>query len=36
MATRGAGGLRRWVVGSVTDKIVRSAHVPVLVIPPTK
>lgn len=36
MATRGAGGLRRWVVGSVTDKIVRSAHVPVLVIPPAK
>jgi nucleotide-binding universal stress UspA family protein len=36
MATRGAGGLKRWVVGSVADKVVRSAHVPVLVIPPTK
>ncbi|MDA1279639.1 MAG: universal stress protein [Chloroflexi bacterium] len=34
MATRGAGGIKRWVVGSVTDKTVRSAHRPVLVIPP--
>lgn len=35
MATHGAGGIKRWVVGSVTDKAVRSAHRPVLVIPPT-
>jgi nucleotide-binding universal stress UspA family protein len=34
MATHGAGGIKRWVVGSVTDKAVRSAHRPVLVIPP--
>jgi len=35
MATHGAGGLKRWVIGSVTDKAIRSAHRPVLVIPPT-
>ncbi|MBT3996145.1 MAG: universal stress protein [Chloroflexi bacterium] len=35
MATHGAGGLKRWVVGSVTDKTVRAAHRPVLVIPPS-
>jgi nucleotide-binding universal stress UspA family protein len=34
MATQGAGGLKRWVIGSVTDKAIRSAHRPVLVIPP--
>ncbi|MBN4064341.1 universal stress protein [Dehalococcoides mccartyi] len=34
MATHGAGGIKRWVVGSVTDKAIRSAHRPVLVIPP--
>ncbi len=34
MATHGAGGLKRWMIGSVTDKVIRSAHRPVLVIPP--
>lgn len=34
MATHGAGGLKRWVIGSVTDKAIRSAHRPVMVIPP--
>jgi nucleotide-binding universal stress UspA family protein len=34
MATHGAGGLKRWMIGSVTDKAIRSAHRPVLVIPP--
>ncbi|MBN4074188.1 universal stress protein, partial [bacterium AH-315-D21] len=33
MASRGAGGLRRWVLGSVADKVIRSAQRPVLVIP---
>jgi nucleotide-binding universal stress UspA family protein len=33
MATHGRGGLRRIVLGSVTDKVVRGAQVPVLVIP---
>ncbi|HIF71195.1 MAG TPA: hypothetical protein EYQ61_01330 [Dehalococcoidia bacterium] len=26
--------MKRWVIGSVTDKAIRSAHRPVLVIPP--
>jgi nucleotide-binding universal stress UspA family protein len=34
MATHGAGGIKRWVVGSVTDKAIQTAHRPVLVIPP--
>ena len=34
MTTHGAGGFKRWVIGSVTDKVVRSAGVPVLVLPP--
>lgn len=33
MATHGRGGLRRLVLGSATDKMVRSAEVPVLVVP---
>jgi nucleotide-binding universal stress UspA family protein len=33
IATHGRGGLRRLVLGSVTDKIVRGAQVPVLVVP---
>jgi nucleotide-binding universal stress UspA family protein len=32
MTTRGASGIRRWVLGSVTDKVVRSAGRPVLVL----
>jgi nucleotide-binding universal stress UspA family protein len=34
MATHGYGGLRRFVLGSVADKVVRGAAVPVLVVPP--
>ncbi|HJP28562.1 MAG TPA: universal stress protein [Dehalococcoidia bacterium] len=34
MSSHGAGGLKRWVVGSVADKVIRSARRPVLVIPP--
>jgi nucleotide-binding universal stress UspA family protein len=34
MSTRGAGGAKRWMTGSVTDKVVRSSGLPVLVIPP--
>lgn len=34
MATRGAAGVRRLVVGSVTDKVVRGADVPVLALHP--
>lgn len=32
MTTRGASGIRRWVLGSVTDKVVRSSGRPVLVL----
>ena len=34
MGSHGSGGLKRWVVGSVADKVIRSAGRPVLVIPP--
>ncbi|MDA1278853.1 MAG: universal stress protein [Chloroflexi bacterium] len=34
MGSHGSGGLKRWVVGSVADKVIRSARRPVLVIPP--
>lgn len=34
MATRGASGVRRLVLGSVTDKVVRGAEVPVLALHP--
>ena len=35
LATRGRSGLTRWVLGSVTDRIIRSSDNPVLVIPPS-
>ena len=34
LATRGRTGFTRWVLGSVTDRVIRSAESPVLVIPP--
>lgn len=34
VGTRGLSGLSRWVLGSVTDRTIRSASGPVLVIPP--
>jgi len=34
MATHGRGGIRRFILGSVADKLVRTAEVPVLVVPP--
>lgn len=34
MSTHGRGGLQRFLVGSVTDRVLRSSHVPVLAIPP--
>jgi len=33
MSTNGASGFKRWVVGSVTDKVIRSSGHPVLVLP---
>ena len=35
MATHGRGGLRRWTLGSVADKVVRSSPIPVLLVPAT-
>jgi len=35
VATHGRGGLKRLVLGSVADKVVRAAEVPVLVVRPT-
>ena len=34
MSTHGRGGLQRFLVGSVTDRVIRSSHVPILAIPP--
>jgi nucleotide-binding universal stress UspA family protein len=33
ISTRGESGLSRWLVGSVADRILRGARVPVLLIP---
>ena len=33
LATQGMGGVQRFVVGSVADKLIRTAPMPVLVIP---
>jgi nucleotide-binding universal stress UspA family protein len=35
MATRGLRGLSRMVLGSVTEEVIRSAHCPVVAIPPS-
>ena len=35
LATQGLGGAERFIVGSVADKLIRTASVPVLVVPPT-
>lgn len=34
MSTHGASGFRRWVLGSVTEEVVRNSGNPVLVLPP--
>jgi nucleotide-binding universal stress UspA family protein len=34
MSTHGRSGINRWVMGSVTEQVMRSSRVPVLVIPP--
>jgi nucleotide-binding universal stress UspA family protein len=36
MGSRGCGGLRRALMGSVSDSVVRHAHCPVLVVRPDK
>ncbi len=32
MSTHGRGGIRRWVFGSVADKVLQHAHVPILLV----
>ena len=34
MSTRGQGGIQRFLLGSVTDRVLRSVRIPVLAIPP--
>jgi nucleotide-binding universal stress UspA family protein len=36
MGSRGLGGLRRTLMGSVSDSVVRHAHCPVMVVRPEK
>jgi len=36
IGTRGRGGVKRLMLGSVADKLVRGAEVPVLVVPPVR
>ncbi len=33
MGTRGLGGVNRWMFGSTSERVIRSAHVPVLAVP---
>jgi nucleotide-binding universal stress UspA family protein len=34
IASHGRSGIQRWILGSVTQKVLHSAHIPVLVIRP--
>jgi hypothetical protein len=34
MATHGHGGLKRWVIGSVTDRVLHATKLPLLVVRP--
>jgi nucleotide-binding universal stress UspA family protein len=34
MGTRGQGGIQRFLLGSTTDRVLRTGHLPVLVVPP--
>ena len=36
MSTRGQSGLSRWLMGSVADRVVRGASVPVLLVRASK
>lgn len=33
MASHGYSGITRWLLGSITEKVLRTAHVPVVVVP---
>jgi nucleotide-binding universal stress UspA family protein len=34
MATHGRSGLQRWVLGSITERVLHAARVPLLIVPP--
>jgi nucleotide-binding universal stress UspA family protein len=34
MGTHGQGGIQRFLLGSNTDRVLRTGHLPVLVVPP--
>lgn len=36
MSTRGSSRFKRWILGSVSDKVVRSSGLPVIVVPPNE
>lgn len=36
LATHGRDGLQRWVMGSVTERIIRDSKLPLLVVPPAR
>jgi nucleotide-binding universal stress UspA family protein len=36
IASHGRSGIQRWILGSVTQKVLHSAHIPVLVIRPNE
>lgn len=36
MGTHGRSGVKRYLLGSVAERVIRSAHVPVLAVPPTE
>jgi universal stress protein A len=35
MGTHGLGGVRKWLLGSTTERLLRRTHTPVLAVPPT-
>jgi universal stress protein A len=35
MGTHGLGGVRKWLLGSTTERVLRRTHTPVLAVPPT-
>lgn len=34
MATHGYSGLKRWMIGSITERVLQSASIPLLIVPP--
>jgi nucleotide-binding universal stress UspA family protein len=34
MATHGCSGLQRWTLGSVTERVLHTGRIPLLIVPP--